>query len=744
MKSTYLRKQPLALAVTLAAGLSGTSYAQTGPALEEVIVTAQKREQSMQDVPVAVTAFSGEALERAGTETIVELQKTAPNTTLQVSRGTNSTLTAYIRGVGQQDPLWGFEPGVGLYVDDVYLARPQGGVLDVYDVERVEILRGPQGTLYGKNTIGGAIKYVTKRMGNEPSLTIDSTVGTYNQRDLKVSGSLPLIDNTLYLGGSVVSLNRDGYGNFLSPEGKPEAENYNKDLFAGRVSLEYTPTSNIFVRLAADKTRDTSNAKGGHRLTQSVLVPSEPIPDSVYDSYANMSTDNLVENEGASLTVEWTLSDAMSVKSITAYREGFTDTNIDFDNTSFSSVHVPAVYEDDQFTQEIQLNYSADKWNLVSGVYYYDGTASGAFDVLLGAFDPAPGQNFTASTAGSMDTISYAAYANVGIDLTDRLTLTLGGRYNIDKKEGEVYKFLGLVDDRSELTGGETLGVIAVQTDYTNDKSWKEFTPRVSLDYRLTDNLMTYVSYSEGFKSGGFDMRGDATANPDTVEGFDPESVKTYETGIKSELWDNRLRLNAAAFYSDYTDMQVTVQEAVDGGANFVSGVFNAGESEIRGFEVEATAQLTERFSAMMNFGYIDADFKSVITQTAEGRQDLSDVWEFSNTPETTGQVRVNYDYSLGDRGRLTLWTALSHRADTRMFEAAESLIDERSYMLWDASAIWYSPSETWTVGLHGKNLADEQYRVAGYNFPSLGAEEIIVGYYGDPRTVGLNVRYRF
>ena len=206
-------------------------------AIEEVIVTAQRREQGLMDVPVAVTAFTGEQLERMGALDIIALTQTTPNTTLEVSRGTNSTLTAFIRGVGQQDPVAGFESGVGIYVDDVYFNRPQAAVLEIFDVERIEILRGPQGTLYGRNTIGGAIKYVTRRLSDGPELKARGRYGNYNMLDLVVTGSLPLSDN-FRIGGSVASLNRDGFGDNLN---LPGIENYNKDMLGARFSAEWEP-----------------------------------------------------------------------------------------------------------------------------------------------------------------------------------------------------------------------------------------------------------------------------------------------------------------------------------------------------------------------------------------------------------------------------------------------------------------------------------------------------------------------
>lgn len=201
-----------ALAAQYAVAEDENSTGEKQATLERIEVTARKSIESLQNVPVAVTSVSADDLAENGISVMTEIQQFSPNTTLQSSRGTNSTLTAFIRGVGQEDPLWGYEPGVGIYIDDVYIARPQGAVLDILDVQRIEVLRGPQGTLYGKNTIGGAVKYVTKKMSGDAELNLNATIGSYNQQDYKIAGQLPLIDNKLYIGGAFASLNRDGYG----------------------------------------------------------------------------------------------------------------------------------------------------------------------------------------------------------------------------------------------------------------------------------------------------------------------------------------------------------------------------------------------------------------------------------------------------------------------------------------------------------------------------------------------------
>ncbi|WP_116368058.1 TonB-dependent receptor [Parahaliea mediterranea] len=743
MKTT-LKRAPLALAVSLASALSAApSLAQQAgaTALEEVVVTARKRTENLQDVPIAVSAFSAADLAIQGVDDITDLQYSLPNTTLQVSRGTNTTLTAYIRGIGQQDPLWGFEPGVGIYVDDVYIARPQGAVLDVLDVENIEVLRGPQGTLYGKNTIGGALKYTTRRVGNEPTFEVEGTVGDYQRRDLKVMGSVPIIEDTLFISGGAAVLKRDGYGEFRNTG----ADNYNKDVATGHLKLEWRPSDSLALILAGDKTRDTSNAKGGYRLTPSLITGQQPY-SSVFDSDTSLPTDNLVETEGASLHAIWDISDRWQLKSITAYREGRTDTPIDFDATAVASVDVPAIYEDDQTTQEFQLNYSGDRFNAVGGLYYYEGNACGVFDLILGVF------NTTVENGGCVDTESYSAYFQGAYDVTEALSLSFGGRYTQDEKSASVYRnvYLGA---RYPDSGGGTL--VAVQSDFDDSDSWGEFTPHLGVQYTFNDNLMAYASYTSGFKSGGYDMRANISVNPNGDEPFDPETVDAYEIGFKSTLWDRRLRLNAAAFYNDYTDMQVTVQRAV-GGADFASQVLNAGASEMQGFELELVAALTDALTLSATYGYIDAEFTELewFDPNAQANVDVSDQWVISNTPEYVYNIGVQYDLDIGGWGT-TLLASAAYRDDVHIFEVP-SVLDEEGYTLYNASIVLRSPNERWTLGLHGKNLSDEEYRIAGYNFAAtyddqgnlvaagLGGEDTVTGFYGDPRTIAFTVNYAF
>lgn len=717
-------------------GAAGQEAAAT---VDDIVVTARRREETLKDVPVAVSAYSSERLEATGSADITELTRTAPSLTLQAARGSNSTLISFIRGVGQQDPLWGFEPGVGLYVDDVYIARPQAAVLDIFDIERIEILRGPQGTLYGRNTIGGAIKYVTRRIdAEEPEGNIRASYGSFNQRDIVASAELPFSD-TFAVSASLARYLRDGYGKNLNTG----AEHYNKDVTAARFSAEWTPTDSLFFRLAGDIVQDDSNARHGHREIA-------PAPSSVYDTESGAGDRNRVESKGVSLTGEWSVNDWLTLKSVTAYRDGQTRGAIDFDNLPQPLLDIPAAYDDDQFSQEFQALFSGDRWSGVAGVYYLDASASGAFDTVLGA------ANLTTLTAGSVDTKSYAVFGDFSYDVTDALSVSVGGRWTHDEKTGTVFRqqYLGIKSPYFGNTAAIPFGV--PRTDYTRTREFEEFTPRVSVSYKINPDFTTYASWGKGFKSGGFDMRGDAVAYPGTVDGYDPETVETFEIGLKGSALDRRFNFATAIYDSSYEDQQITTQ--YPSGATVASVVDNVGSSSIRGWEFEGSFRATGNlvFNGMLS--YTDAQFDEFLAYIPTGPLnpscpaepgcfvDVSDARDFQNTPEWTGSIGLTYTHDMADGSTLAFIPSASYRSDYQMFETPQPLLDQEGFWLYDASLVWTSASDRWTVGLHGKNLSDEEYRVGGYDFSSFGAlaGNTVTGFYGPPQTVTLTVGLKF
>jgi iron complex outermembrane receptor protein len=748
---------------------SETATQQAGT-LERIEVTARRTVESLQEVPVAVTSVSAADLQARGITVLTEVQQFSPNTTLQTSRGTNSTLTAFIRGVGQQDPLWGYEPGVGIYIDDVYIARPQGAVLDLLNVQRVEVLRGPQGTLYGKNTIGGAVKYVTKEMSGDTEFNAQATLGSYSQQDIMVTGQIPLIEDKLYVGGGYANLTRDGFGEFLiSALPDQDLENYNKDLWAARIAVEYSPTDKLFFRLDWDKTEDTSNSKGGFRLLPSILT-NAPVPDSVYDSYTSLPTENLVEVEGLSFLARYDVSDNLQLKYIASSRESYSPTNIDFDNTPVDVFDVPAIYEDENTTHELQANYIGDAFTVTGGLYYYDGESCGSFDAILGALGRiafgVPG--LTREVAGCNNSESVAAYTQADFELTDKLSVTVGARYTEETKEAFVNNGLifanvypesgwipGYVRPAGTFPGNNLVPQVLGQDtngdsvlDAPSEETWSRFTPRLGLDYKVSDDMMIFASFSQGFKSGTFNPR--ATINENAVN---PEVVDSLEVGIKADLSDN-LRTNVTVFSLDHKDRQYISVLPVTSPEDLNQVLGNVGESTATGLEAEITWVATESLTFDVALGYIDADFEEVISIGPGGQEtDISDQFAISNTPEYTANFAANYMMDT-DVGYFMFTANYYYRDDYNIDETANSLLSQDGYGLFNVSATWESVSGQYYAGLHLKNITDEEYLVGGYQFvtpdgnggfiPGTGGDNTLIGYYGDPRTVHLTVGYRF
>ena len=705
-----------------------------------ITVTARRREESLQDVPLAVTAYSGDQLEAMGAVDILAIGETTPNVTLEASRGTNSTLTAFIRGVGQQDPVAGFEAGVGIYVDDVYLNRPQAAVLDIYDVERIEVLRGPQGTLYGRNTIGGAIKYVTRRLDAEaPTLSARINVGSYGQFDQIVSGSLPMGD-TFRVGAAVANLSRDGFGTNLTTG----EENYNKDVLGYRVSAEWEPTADLFFRLAYDSVEDTSNARGGHRLIPSApgYPTAYPVLPNVFDTRAGLDVvDQNVQGDGLAFTAEWTINENWTARNILSRREDESTTPIDF-----------------------QLLYEGDRLAGVMGFYALEANATTVFDVLLDTV--LAGLN--AQTFGDVDTSTWSAFANFTYDLTDTVSLTLGGRYTEDERTSRVLRrtYLG---GFSEYFGG-TGFAIATTSDFLGTNSWSDFSPTVSIAWQPSASNNFYFTYSQGFKGGSFDPRAQTTGTPDfdlsgTITAdeifdfmaFDPESVDSYELGWKYQ--GGSYSHAVSVFYMDYTDIQVPGSVGIDTDSDGINDSFtgvttNAGAATITGIEYEGTLDLGrdvftggDALNLAWALGILDGNYEEFINAFGV---DISNQVQIQNTPDASLSATLSYMAPFAG-GDLNASTTVSYRGDSTQFEIPFPELDQGAYSLWNASVVWDSEDGAWQMGLHGRNLTDEEYRVSGYDFvnnttfaPELGTSGTLVGYYGNPRTITATLAYRY
>ena len=698
--------------------------------LTGVTVTARKREETLQEVPVAVTAFTADALDRLNVEDLGDLDALVPNLTIYAARGSSSTVTAYIRGVGQSDPLWGVDPGVGIYLDDVYIARPQGALLDVFDVERVEVLRGPQGTLYGKNTIGGAIKYISRGLPAATDGFASVTVGNYGQLDVKAAvGGAIGGDDALRGRIAVASLNRDGFGeNILT--GQPVSD---KEILALRGQVGAYVSDDLDFQFAFDWMDDQSGVRGAKMLAPNRFAPGFLPLDSRYDVRNGMPNVNDTTMKGASATVNWSASEDWAFKYVLAKRESDTETNIDFDTLPNKLADVKAFYSDEQVSHELQANYDAGgRTRGVMGIYAFDGEAGGQvlnnfFNLLFG------------DTQGTVFTESVAFYADWTVDLTERLALDVGARYTDEDKRARV-----LNRGYTDATFTRPSGVVSADFDKTIN--FKNTSPKISLDYELTPDILLYGLATRGFKSGGFNIRAQATAVPRSAEPFDDEVVDSYEIGSKMAFLDQTMFLNLSAFHNKYEDIQLSVFTSFDSNGDGTNDAFfgdftNAGAGTVNGAEVEYQWLPTENWLLSGNFAWLDAKYDEFIFAGV----DIADEQEFTNAPEFSGAVNLEYRTDLATGGNLSARVGYSYQDDvvatTEIIRTGAVPITQEGYGLVNAGVIWKSGGP-WSVSLQGSNLADKEYRTTGYNINA--ALGVLTGFYGAPRQYSMMVRYDF
>lgn len=707
---------------------------------EEITVTARRREESVQEVPVAVTVMTAEALEDNAATDLSDIQAAVPNLSIYAGRGQSTTLTVFLRGIGQADPLWGVDPGVGLYFDDVYYARPQGALLDLLDVGRIEVLRGPQGTLYGKNTIGGAIKYVSKPLTDETEGLISIAPGSYGNQDVKLSASGALIEGVLRAKFSFGSFKHDGYGTNLLT-GRDVSD---RDTQAYRLALDWLPAENVKVAFAFDKTEDSANPKGLTRLQPNRFCPlfglgTCPNEAQIFDTRSGLAPLNGTDGDGAAMTISWGINDAWQFKSITAYRESDSKNNIDFDTLPARIADVIATYYDEQLSQELQLVYSGEKWNGVFGAYYFDGEAGGLVkNIFLNAV--------FGTTDGYTETDSIALFGDGSYSISDRLRFNIGLRATREKKFTHAFN-AGYTNDTFTV-------VNAVTAAFDKSKTFDSLAPRIGFDYQLSDDVMAYVNLSRGFKSGGYNVRAQATVFPQSAEPFEDEVLDMAEVGIKSVLLDRSLVLNAAAFYGKYDDIQVSTFTAYDSNGDgtqdaFFGNFLNAGSATLKGLEVEFdwASQSADWFGISGNVSWLDSTPDDFLDANRDG---FVDTQVITNAPEYTGSLRLNFDFPAFG-GLITASTGVAFRDDSTLTNEGGQYpgrpgvpllpISQEAYETYDAWISWLSGDAHWRFGVAGKNLSDEEYLTNGYNIPALG---VLQGSYGPPRTVVATLEYRF
>ncbi|WP_343624583.1 TonB-dependent receptor [Roseateles puraquae] len=719
---------PLHFAILAALGAALPAQAQQATAetavttLDTVKVTARKREESLQDVPVAVTALTAEQLDKLAIKDLGDLQGQVPNLTIYAARGSNTTITTFIRGVGQADPLWGVDPGVGIYFDDVYIARPQGALLDVYDVQRVEVLRGPQGTLYGKNTIGGAVKYVSKPLPTATEGSVTLAVGNYGQVNAKGGVGTAVNDGQVRFRIAGASLNRDGYGKNLT-DGSPVSD---QATTSGRVSLGWFPTGSSFNALVSvDRTVDASHMRGFQRLNVNPFDPAKtPATTGRYDIATGMPNANRTTSEGESLTLNWGVTSDWSLKYILAHRASDTNTSIDFDGLPNKIADVRAEYHDSSQSHEIQAAYEGQNSSGVIGLYYFDGRAGGT--VRNNFFNLSFG-----TTNGLVYTEGKAIFGDWSWRLTPQFSVSTGLRYTDESKRAVV---LNQAFANDQFSGTP----IAVPANFDKTRSVTNTSPRVSLEYKASNAIKLYTTASRGFKSGGYNIRANTLAFPSSGRPFEDEKLDSLEVGAKMVLDGGRLELNTALFHNKYKNVQLSVFTSytqANGQPGFFGDFTNAGKATVQGAEVEFLWTPTTAWRLSGNLATLDAKYDEYIDRGVN----VADQKKFTNTPKFQASVNIEHNLPLAV-GTLRSRLGVSHRSKVYpTTDLAESLAQE-AYTLVNAGLIWEKDSQL-SFFLQGANLTNKAYKTDGYNIAALG---VLNAYYGAPRTFTVGGTYKF
>ena len=722
-----LQRLPLAL---LAAFAALPAAAQTAPAatptvttLEVVKVTARKREESLQDVPVAVTALTAEQLDKLAIKDLGDLQGQVPNLTIYAARGSNTTITTFIRGVGQADPLWGVDPGVGIYFDDVYIARPQGALLDVYDVQRVEVLRGPQGTLYGKNTVGGAVKYVSKPLPQKTEGALTLAVGNYGQVNAKGAVGTAVNDGQFRFRLAGATLNREGYGKNLT-DGSPVSD---QSTMSGRVSMGWFPTGSTFsAQVSADRTKDDSHMRGFQRLAVSAFDPAKTPPGaSRYDIATGMPNANATQSEGESLTLNWGVSADWSLKYILAHRASDTDTSIDFDGLPAKIADVRAEYHDSSQSHEVQAVYEGTNSSGVIGLYYFDGRAGGT--VRNNFFNLSFG-----TTNGMVFTKGKAVFGDWSWRLGPQFSVSTGLRYTDEDKRAVV---LNQAFANDTFSGAP----IAVPANFDKSRSVTNTSPRVSLEYKASQEVKLYTTAARGFKSGGYNIRANTLSFPSSSKPFDDEKLDSLEVGAKMVLDGGRLELNTALFHNKYKNVQLSVFTSYtqpNGQPGFFGDFTNAGKATVQGAEVEFLWMPSTAWRISGNLAGINAKYDEYIDRGVN----VADQKKFSNTPKFAAGLNVEHNAQMPFGGTLRSRLSLSHRSKVYPTTDLAETLAQDAYTLVNAGLIWEKDPKL-SFFLQGSNLTNKAYKTDGYNIAALG---VLDAFYGPPRTFTIGGTLKF
>ncbi|MEH6580500.1 MAG: TonB-dependent receptor [Halioglobus sp.] len=712
------------LACTLGAAVSQAYAQNSAPMLEEIVVTAQKREQSLQDVPISVAVLSEEALQIRGIDTLTDIGANVPNLYVNSAPNSPTSVRMFIRGIGQNDVQLTQDPSVALYLDGVYVGTSIGSGFEGVDVARLEILRGPQGTLYGRNATGGAVNIVTRRANVEDwEFRQDLTTGNLGVFKANTVLNAPLSDK------AAVKLNYFHTERDELVENKGPGENFGmKDNDSLVLDLRLDATQDLSFDYRYEKAKG-ENSQRFEQVTETapgalsaITTITQDSPDRLDDvaSFREIVQNDL-EIDAHTLSFTWEASESMTVKSITSSRELDNEYFSDPLSTSVFGVDAAPSYavsqaSFEQFSQEIQLLGSTDALEYVVGLYYYEDDSSQDADgsEILGNLRPT---DFSSAENESLAVFGQFTY--IPKFMEQRWQITVGGRYS--------------EDNRKAFRDNQIIGFTA---DYEEDFS--NFTPSLTLGFDINDDSNIYGKIVSGFKSGGTSQR---SANEQLfAAGFDEEDILSYELGYKGDFWDRRARLNVAVFYMELDGLQSSVQTgSTPGERDFIP----TDDNTIEGLELDLTLLLSERLSFSFNYGYLDAEMGQDSADTPAGTFFFTDV--FAYAPETNYTASLDYSVPLdnGDLGFNLNYAYKDEVISSINIEDANTIDD---YGVWGAAAIWSDISLGNMPGslkfmLWGKNLGDEEYKTIAIGaWNAFGVSELST--FGDPRSYGLTVSY--
>ena len=727
-----------AVAGIVLATLPFTATAQQRAVLDEIIVTAQKRAESLQEVPIAVSAFDADSLRLSGVATLDDISHRTPGLTMGRFNAVQPQI--FIRGIGSTDQSASGDQSVGVFIDGVYMGRTGFVDLDFFDLERVEVLRGPQGTLYGKNVVGGAINLITERPSETFDARIEGSIGNFDRRSLRALVSGPLAE-TLAGKLSLSWTERDGYATSATTGRKLSDE----DNVTVRGSLLFTPRDDLDLLVTADYSRDRLAGNNRECLGEQFIFfpwfapgsPFAPSPCSP-DPFLNEKTVDGFQDRnvgGMSATLTWD-SNLGEVTSITAWRKGDYEIQEDFSGSDAPLVVRNAIDEIEQFSQELRLADATEdgRFNWLVGAYGYradierveNNDFSGndvPIALLLLQVPPGTVPSFNTFYFQENKTTSYAVFGQGTWAFTDDVNLTVGARYTYEKKEADI-RGAGF-----DPTGG----FLAAPYDINASKSWNAFTPKVTVDWRPSDEVMLYFSVADGFKSGGFNGTapdGIAASTP-----FDQEEARQFELGLKSELFDRRLRANLTAFHIDYDDLQVF--QLVDGARLIVD---NAADARSRGIELEMLAQLSSALTLSGHYAYLDTEYKDFIN---EAGLDFSGN-TLTRAPKHSYNIGATYRADLDARLGLTLHAEYSYRSRVFYDPSNFALVGDSGRGLLDARAVLSLRDHNVDISLWGRNLTDKVHVTQAIDGRGpFNLSQNAAGVIAEPRMYGLTVTWR-